>query len=181
MKKENIIAADSTPHKQEVSQVRQDNGNVEYRATPRPQANTYSSPQPQVTQRAQTKYTSPQPYVSNSTAKKPVIKFTYGRQGQTTTKTDAYTSNASKASDVKSPSKGQYAQSYADTKSKGNTSYANQISTSRGSKGDSKAIDDFQDPFSPNYKPKKSTVNAFAKKPAVNESEVRYPGKNQYA
>jgi len=85
---------------------------------------------------------------------------------------------------VKSPSKGQYTQSYADTKSKGTTSYANQISTSRGSRG-SKATDeankDIHDPYSPSYKPNISKgSNAFAKKPTLNESEAKSPNRNQY-
>ena len=74
--------------------------------TPRPPANA--------------KYVSPPPgnFVSSpSTAKKPVIKFTYGQPSQPS-KIDPHRSTVSKQSEVKSPSKNLYSQSHAVDKSK---------------------------------------------------------------
>ena len=75
---------------------------------------SYGSPQPMATPRppVATKYASPQPGtapLATSTVKKPVIKFTYGQPS----KSDPYRSTVSKQSEVKSPGKNGYAQSYA--------------------------------------------------------------------
>ena len=64
------------------------------------------SPQPITTPGVQASYVSPQGKhpLSNSTAKKPVVKFTYGRAAQPL-KNDIKQSTVSKKSEVISPSK----------------------------------------------------------------------------
>lgn len=64
------------------------------------------SPQPLATPGVQTNYVSPQGKhpLSNSAAKKPVVKFTYGRAAQPL-KNDLKQSTVSKKSEVISPSK----------------------------------------------------------------------------
>ena len=83
----------------------------------------FASPQHQVTPRppANQKYVSPPPStypLSHSTVKKPVIKFTYGQAGQQPSKSEPIQSTISKPSDLKSPEKNAYSQSYANDTSK---------------------------------------------------------------